>query len=89
MAIGGDNFYNFIASYHDLLTISMQGNNVSRRHFEILFLFFFRKIGLGISCKLSPKETICMQCQTLLFGKNKNKVIEFIVCKISAETIEV
>ena len=24
-----------------------------------------------ISCKLSPKETICMKCQNLFSGKNK------------------
>ena len=39
------------------LTISMLGN-FSRRHFEIFFLLF-QKRGFGISCKLSPKETMC------------------------------
>ena len=34
-----------------------------------IFLTFPRKIGFGISCKLSPEETICMKCQNLFLGK--------------------
>ena len=30
-----------------------------------IFFFFFQKPEFGISCKLSPKETICIKCQTL------------------------
>ena len=47
--------------------------------FTILFFFFFfffflQKIDFHISCKLSPKETICMKCQSLYLvsGFNKN-----------------
>ena len=29
------------------------------------FSYFPQKIGFGISCKFSPKETICMKCQFL------------------------
>ena len=35
--------------------------------------FFFQKIGFDISCKLSPKETICMNCQSLFSEKKKKK----------------
>ena len=38
---------------------------------NILKLFFFRKWGFDISCKLSPKETICMKCQTQFYREKK------------------
>ena len=37
--------------------------------FFLFFLFFTEKIEFDISCKLYPKETICMKCKILL-GKN-------------------
>ena len=40
----------------------------------ILFLFS-QKTGFDISCKLSPLETICMKCQILFSGKNKNNML--------------
>ena len=33
-----------------------------------------KKIRFDLSCKLSPKETICMKCQILLSGKNKKNI---------------
>ena len=33
------------------------------------FFLFFKKIGFVISCKLSPKQAICMKCQNL-FSKD-------------------
>ena len=33
------------------------------------FSYFSQKTGFDISCKLSPKETICMKCQILFSGK--------------------
>ena len=53
-----------------LLTLSTLGKIFSRRHFDIVFLFFTGN-GFDISCKLSPLETICMKCQILFTGKNK------------------
>ena len=47
--------------------LSMLGKNFSRPHFEI-FVSLFPKTGFGISCKVSPKETICMACQILFSG---------------------
>ena len=37
------------------------------------FSYFSLKISFDISCKLSPKETICIKWQTLFLEKNKNK----------------
>ena len=49
--------------------LSTLGKIFSRQHFEIFFLIFSQKTGFDISCKLS---TICMKCQILFSGKNKN-----------------
>ena len=38
------------------------------------FSYFSQKIKYDISCKLSPKETICMKCQILFSGKNKKNI---------------
>ena len=38
------------------------------------FSFFPQKTGFDISCKLSPLETICMECQILFPWKNKKNV---------------
>ena len=48
------------------------------------FFYFSQKTGYDISCKLSPKETICMKCQILFFGKNKKKIINL----SSAENVQ-
>ena len=39
----------------NILTLSRLGKNFISRHFKIefLFIFFFQKIGIDISCKLS------------------------------------
>ena len=37
----------------------------------IIYLLFPLKIGFDTSCKLSPKETICMRCLILFSGENK------------------
>ena len=41
---------------------------------NIFFLYSSQKIGFGISCKLSPKETIWMKCQRLFPGKNNKNI---------------
>ena len=43
------------------------------------FSYFLYKTGLGISCKLSPSETICMKCQSSFLGKYK-KIFQNVVC---------
>ena len=55
----------------------------SRRQMDDIFLsfflyFFFQKIGFDISCKLSPKETICMKCQSI-FLKIIRKIFQNVV----------
>ena len=44
----------------------------------IFFLFFFfQKIGYGISCRMSPLETVCMKCQNLFSAK---KIRDISIC---------
>ena len=43
------------------------------------FFLLFLEIGSVTSCKLSPKETICMKCQILFSRKNK-KIFQNVVC---------
>ena len=35
---------------------------ISRQQTDDIFFLVSQKIGSDISCKLSPKETICMKC---------------------------
>ena len=53
----------------------MLGKNFSRQRFETFFFLFFPEIGFDISCKLSPKETICMKCQILFSETNKEDIM--------------
>ena len=46
------------------------------------FSLFQKKTGFDISCKLSPKETICMKCQILFFRKNKKNISNCLLLKI-------
>ena len=48
------------------------GKIFSRQCIEIFFLVFLEN-KIDISCKLSPMETICMECQILFFEKKKKK----------------
>ena len=72
----------WICSEHVLefcnLMFSMLSNNFSRQNFGIFFsffffffFFFFQNTGFDISCKLSPKKTICLKFQSLSSWKNK------------------
>ena len=49
------------------LTISTLWAKLADDKVMIFFLFFPKKIGSGISCNLSPEETICMRCQMHFF----------------------
>ena len=53
-----------------LLNAKHARKNFSRRHFEIFFIKTQK-----IRFDKSPKETICMKCQTLCFGKSVKKNI--------------
>ena len=59
---------------HFLILCIHVGKNFSRRHFG-KNSYFSQKIGFDISCKLSPMETVCMQCQSLIFWqKNEHNI---------------
>ena len=50
--------------------LGMLGKKISADdNLKYLFSYFPHNIGFDISCKLSPKETICMKCQSLFSGK--------------------
>ena len=53
----------------------------------IVFLFFSKKIGFDISCKLSPQETICKKYQNLLSGKNKKYIFNVVCWKFYPERL--
>ena len=44
----------------------------------VMFCKFSQKIAFYISCKWSPKETICMKCKMLFSGKKR--ILQNIVC---------
>ena len=50
--------------------------------------YFFPKIGCEISCKLSPKETICMKCQ-ILFSMKKRKPFNLLSAEFVHSTVRV
>ena len=54
-------------------TYHVMGRFSRQQTFDI-FLIFSSEIGSDTSCKLSPKETICMKCQILFSRKNKKKI---------------
>ena len=39
----------------------------------IFFSYISQQIGFDMSCKPSPLETLCMECQILFSEKNKEK----------------
>ena len=63
---------NLVVSFS--LTLFMQGKNFSKQHFQIIFLFFPEN-RFDMSCKFSPKETICMKCHILFSRKNEKIII--------------
>ena len=66
----------------NLSAFTILGTNSAGDIYNIFIYYFlrnFRKIDFDITCKLSPKETICMKRQSLLSGKNKN-IIQNVVC---------
>ena len=53
------------------------------------FSYFPQKTGYDISCKLSPKETICMKCQILFSEKNKKNIINLSSAKNAQRVVKV
>ena len=59
-------------SYH--LKLSRVGKTFRKTAIQTVF-YFSQKIVFDISYKLSPKEIICMKCQSLFSGKKKESKI--------------
>ena len=88
---------------HDLFNLYHSLGIFSRRQNDVIFLIFPRKqdltfhancllsqkTGFDISCKLSPKETICMKCQILFSGKNKKNISKCRLLKILPRVLSV
>ena len=53
------------------------------------FFLTFSKTGSNITCKLFPKETICIKCQTLFSRKNKKNILKCCLLKILPSTLSV
>ena len=71
--------------YCEMLMLSVLGILFSRQHIEIFFFFFFslQKTGFDISCKLSPKETVCMKCQSLFSGENMKNIVNLLSAELA------
>ena len=59
--------------------LSMLSENFSIKH------TFSKKTGNDISCKLSLKESVCMECQTTFSGKNEKSNVNFPSANLSIE----
>ena len=68
--------------------LSTLGKIFSGRRFEIFF-FFSQNTGYDSSCKLSPKETICMKCKILFSGKNKKNIINLLSAENAQRVVKV
>ena len=42
-----------------------------------------------MSCKLSPVETICMECQILFSGKNKKNMTNVLSAEVAKSAVNV
>ena len=49
---------------------------------QCIFSYFSQKSGFEISCSLSLMETVCMKCQILFSGKNKENISKCYLLKI-------
>ena len=41
---------------------------------KYFFSYFSLKTGFDTPCKFSPKETVCMKCQTMFSGENGKNI---------------
>ena len=55
----------------------------------MFFSDFSQKTGFDIPCKLSPLETICMECQILFSGKNKKNIINVSFAELAQKVVKV
>ena len=76
-----------MTSATNLLARNTLGKIFIRRQIDFLY-FFFQKTGFDISCKLSPLETICMECQILFPEKNKKNIINFLSANFAQRAVK-
>ena len=67
-------------TFNGSLSLSMLGEILA----EDILKHFSQNIGFDISCKLSPREKICMKCYSLFPGK----MIKISVCYLQNLPIE-
>ena len=65
---------------NDIVSFEQLGPACFLKFQQAIFLNMFsslvsQKIGFDVSCKLSPKLTICIKCQSLFSGKNKEHIV--------------
>ena len=63
----------------------MLGKNFSRN----IFFLFSKQIGLDIPRELSPKERICMECQSPFSEKNKKHIVSLSSAEINLKVVKV
>ena len=51
--------------------------------------YFSKKNRSYILCKLSPMQTICMKCQSLIYGKNKKNMINLLSAEYAQSVVKV
>ena len=55
----------------------------------LLYPYFSKKIGFGISFKLTALKTICMKCQSLFSGKKNQRNINLSSVELSQRMVKV
>ena len=67
-----------IFPHHRILKRQFAFGKFSEDEILKLFSYFSQKTGFDIPCKLSPLETICMECQILFSRKSKKNMINLL-----------
>ena len=62
----------FLTNMEPLILAVLSTNSADDKF--MVFSSFSQKIRFDTACRLSPKETICMNCQILFSGKNKKNI---------------
>ena len=55
----------------------------------MFFTYFSQKTVFDISCKLSPKETISVKCESLFSGKNKKNIVNLSSAEFARRVVKV
>ena len=65
----------------------MKGIDFSR--IKIFSVCILQKIKFDFSCKLSPKQTVCLEYQTLFSGKNEKNITSLLSAKFAHSVFKV